>query len=156
MASVGDRASFYCAGEVAGAPQSKPIGLLPVNNQTLRLKHAMQHWITQCLVLGHQLDQACMQRRILRRYRLIAKSGATNARQLAGSPFTKLMSIHHVASNLFASSGRYHFFEITSFIASTSSRLSASSLFSLLFSVSRSRRRLASLTSKPRNLLRQL
>src|SRR5690606_30295932 len=87
---------------------------------------------------------------------LIAQSRAANACQLAGPSLTDPKHRYQVTGDGLATCRRYHFFDRTSFMASTSSSLSARRRLSLLFSASSSRSRLASLTSRPAYLLRQL
>ena len=66
------------------------------------------------------------------------------------------VSLYQPHHDGFLPGGLHHFFESTSFMASTSSSFSARSFFSFVFSDSSSRSRLASLTSSPPYLLRQL
>src|SRR5690606_19130535 len=105
---------------------------------------------------GRQLNQTRLYMGIAGLFRLITKSSAAYARQLAGPSITQPMAIHQTGGTKLASYGRHHFFDKTSFMASTSSSLSASSFFNLLFWDSNSRNLLASLASMPAYMLRQL
>jgi hypothetical protein len=77
------------------------------------------------------------------RFGLIAISGATQPDQVSCLSFAQLEMFRQPSHDRSLPGGRYHFFESTSFVASTSSSFSARSFFSLVFSDSSSRRRLA-------------
>lgn len=55
----------------------------------------------------------------------ISECGSADTSKLAGNPFTELIRINKVTGDRLFCCWRYHFFESTSFIASTSKSLSA-------------------------------
>src|SRR5690606_2989845 len=96
-----------------------------------------------------QLTIICLARRITMR-------ASAEADKPTGCTLTQSMLAHEVAYHLALACRLHHFFEMTSLSASTSSSFSARIRLSLLFSSSSSFMRLASLTSIPAYLLRQL
>ena len=129
---------------------------LVVLDDAFAAQHAMKHLAAQATVFDGQLLQSCLEHFVIGRSRLVAHPCPADACQLAGPSLADPEGSHQVHGDRLAARRRYHFFDSTSFMASTSNSLSAKSRLSLLFSDSSSFRRLASLTSRPANLLRQL
>ena len=89
---------------------------------------------------------------IIRAARLVSNGHAATTNGFTRPPFAHPVMRHKMRDSFPLGSGRHHFFPNRSFNATLSSIASANIRFSLPFSSSKARRRLASETSIPPNL----
>ena len=101
---------------------------------------------------GRQLTQPLSQVCIVRTARLIPRYPPGNSYQMTRPALAQPVTVPGMGDRSSLRAGRHHFFAEMSLKAAMSSIASAKSFFSLAFSSSSVRSRLASVTSRPPNL----
>src|SRR6188474_1039457 len=127
-----------------------------VHRKTLPSQQDMQAPVTEPPAFMRQGPQPKPQVCIIRPARAIPHRHPHATDRSARPPLAHVERTTQLSDRLSLGSGRHHFFARRSFSAALSSMTSASSFFSLAFSLSSPFRRLASETSSPPNLAFQL